>query len=113
MAATCLRVRKWGIPVRKWLFPFSSFSCKMQLQLASFYVTGEAKAAEELGSGEVKWKEEKTADGWMKVTNEGGATLGYHPSSGLKLIQVDGYAFKDLDKNIELCNLALAKVEIG
>ncbi len=85
----------------------------MQLQLASFYVTGEAKAAEELGSGEVKWKEEKTADGWMKVTNEGGATLGYHPSSGLKLIQVDGYAFKDLDKNIELCNLALAKVEIG
>lgn len=27
---------------------------------------------EELGSGEVKWVEEKTADGWMKVTNEGG-----------------------------------------
>ena len=65
-------------------------------------MTGEAKVAEELGSGEVKWKEEKTADGWMKVTNEGGKTLGYHPSSGLKLIQVDGYAFKDLDKDGEL-----------
>lgn len=54
---------------------------------------------DELGSGEVKWSEEKTADGWMKVTNEGGDTLGYSPDSGVKLIQVDGYAFKDLNKN--------------
>lgn len=54
---------------------------------------------EELGSGEVKWAEEKTADGWMKVTNEGGETLGYSPDSGVKLIQVDGYAFKDLNRN--------------
>ncbi|MBC5738532.1 glycoside hydrolase family 3 N-terminal domain-containing protein [Lawsonibacter faecis] len=57
---------------------------------------------EELGSGTVKWSEEKTADGWMKVTNEGGATLGYSPDSGVKLIQVDGYAFKDLNRNGEL-----------
>ena len=54
---------------------------------------------EELGSGEVKWAEEKTADGWMKVTNTDGTTLGYSPDSGVKLIQVDGYAFKDLNKN--------------
>lgn len=54
---------------------------------------------EELGSGEVKWAEEETADGWMKVTNEGGDTLGYSPDSGVSLIQVDGYAFKDLNKN--------------
>lgn len=45
------------------------------------------------------WSEEKTADGWMKVTNEGGITLGYSPDSGVKLIEVDGYAFKDLNKN--------------
>lgn len=57
---------------------------------------------EELGSGTVKWSEEKTADGWMKVTNEGGTTLGYSPDSGVKLIQVDGYAFKDLNRNGEL-----------
>ena len=57
---------------------------------------------EELGSGTVKWSEEKTADGWMKVINEGGATLGYSPDSGVKLIQVDGYAFKDLNRNGEL-----------
>lgn len=54
---------------------------------------------EELGSGTVKWSEEKTADGWMKVTNEGGKTLGYSPESGVKLIQVDGFAFKDMDRD--------------
>lgn len=54
---------------------------------------------EELGSGEVKWSEEKTKDGWMKVTNTNGATLGYSPDSGVKLLQVDGYAFKDLNQN--------------
>ncbi len=54
---------------------------------------------EELGSGDVKWSEKKTADGWVLVTNEGGDTLGYHPDSGVSLIQVDGYAFKDLDRD--------------
>ncbi len=57
---------------------------------------------EELGSGEAKWSEEKTADGWMKVTNDGGETLGYSPDSGVKLIQVAGFAFKDLNKNGKL-----------
>ena len=57
---------------------------------------------EELGSGEVKWSEEKTDDGWMKVTNTDGETLGYSPDSGVSLIQVDGYAFKDLNKNGQL-----------
>jgi beta-glucosidase len=51
------------------------------------------------GSGKVKWSESLTPDGWMKVSNEDGATLGYSKSSGLKLIQVDGYAFKDLNRN--------------
>ncbi|MCQ4863075.1 glycoside hydrolase family 3 protein [Pseudoflavonifractor phocaeensis] len=54
---------------------------------------------EELGSGDVKWSEEKTADGWMRVTNEGGPTLGYSPDSGVKLLQSDGFAFKDLNQN--------------
>lgn len=54
---------------------------------------------EELGSGEVKWSEEETDDDWMEVTNEGGETLGYSPDSGVSLIQVDGFAFKDLNRN--------------
>lgn len=52
-----------------------------------------------LGSGRVRWAESKTPDGWNMVTNENGTTLGYSKSSGLKLIQVDGYAFKDLNRN--------------
>ena len=54
---------------------------------------------EELGSGSVKWTETKMSDGWLQVTNEGGETLGYSADSGVSLIQVDGYAFKDLDRD--------------
>lgn len=54
---------------------------------------------EELGSGEKKWSEETTEDGWIKVSNGDGETLGYSPDSGVKLIQHDGYAFKDLNQN--------------
>ena len=49
-----------------------------------------------------KWSEKKTADGWIKVTNEGGKTLGYWPDSGVKLIEDDGFAFKDMNRNGEL-----------
>ncbi len=55
--------------------------------------------AEEPGTGEVKWSEEETDDGWIKVTNEGGTTLGYSKDSGVQIIQVEGYAFKDLNQN--------------
>jgi beta-glucosidase len=52
-----------------------------------------------LGSGKVMWAESPTPEGWIMVTNEGGTTLGYSNNSGLKFIQVDGYAFKDLNRN--------------
>lgn len=52
-----------------------------------------------LGSGKVRWAETLTPDGWTMVTNEGGSTLGYSKNSGLKIIQEDGYAFKDLNRN--------------
>ena len=53
-------------------------------------------------AGEVKWTEELTADGWMKVTQEGGPTLGYSPNTGVTILTVDGFAFKDLNKNGKL-----------
>lgn len=42
-----------------------------------------------------------TADkeGITIVQNEGGATLGYASTSGLKIITKDRYAFKELNKN--------------
>ena len=45
---------------------------------------------------EAKWSSEEVRDGWTRVTNQdGGATLGVADTA--KIIQVDGYAFKDLN----------------
>lgn len=44
-----------------------------------------------------KWKE--TGTDIKSVTNESGKTLGYNASSGMKLLTVDRFAFKDLNKN--------------
>ena len=56
--------------------------------------------AEEWGSGTTRHSEEELRDGWTRVTNEGGVTLGV--ASTDKLIQVGGYAFKDLNGNGKL-----------
>lgn len=48
------------------------------------------------------WKEKKSAYNFNIVENEGGKTLGYCPESGVKLIEKDGFAFKDLAKTGEL-----------
>lgn len=55
-------------------------------------------ADSELTSGE-KYSQEATKEGWIKVTNEGGPTLGYSQESGVSIIEEDGYAFKDLNQN--------------
>ncbi|MBR6966784.1 MAG: glycoside hydrolase family 3 C-terminal domain-containing protein [Clostridia bacterium] len=53
--------------------------------------------------GEKKWTEKKMRpEGWIKVTQEGGKTLGYSPDSGVTIIEDDGFAFKDLNRNGEL-----------
>ena len=36
---------------------------------------------------------------YIIVKNQGGATLGYSKTSGVTLLEVDGFAFKDLNKN--------------
>ncbi len=38
-------------------------------------------------------------DGYILVDNHGGKTLGYSPTSGVQLLESDGYAFKDLNHN--------------
>lgn len=48
------------------------------------------------------WKETKTGYHYNLVENEGGKTLGYDPESGVKLIEKDGFAFKDLARTGEL-----------
>lgn len=44
----------------------------------------------------------RTAGSIVTVTNKGGQTLGYATTSGVKLLTVDGLAFKDLNKNGKL-----------
>ena len=46
-----------------------------------------------------KYTTESTKEGWIKVINEDGAILGYSPDSGVTIIEDDGYAFKDMNKN--------------
>ena len=41
----------------------------------------------------------ETKDGFTLVKNEGGANLGYSPTSGVQIIAKDRYAFKDLNNN--------------
>lgn len=43
-----------------------------------------------------KWNE-KQCDGYNIIIQDGGATIGYSPGSGIKILQIDGYAFKDLN----------------
>ncbi|MCD7760933.1 MAG: hypothetical protein LUH16_04055 [Clostridiales bacterium] len=49
-----------------------------------------------------KYTVEVTDDGWIKIENEDGVTLGMSSTSGVTVIEDDGYAFKDLNQNGEL-----------
>ena len=51
---------------------------------------------------DAKYATEVTADGWTKVTNDNGVILGYTEGTGVTIIEEDGYAFKDLNKNGKL-----------
>lgn len=44
----------------------------------------------------------ESKDGFISVMNENGSTLGYSPNSGVSLLTVDRYAFKDLNQNSKL-----------
>ena len=43
-----------------------------------------------------------TDDGWVKIENEDGDTLGLSTTSGVKIIEEEGLAFKDLNQNGKL-----------
>lgn len=49
-----------------------------------------------------KYVMETTKDGWVKVINDNGVVLGYTEGTGVTIIEDDGYAFKDLNKNGKL-----------
>ena len=48
------------------------------------------------------WTSQADSSGFILVKNPNGPTLGYSPASGVKILTVDGLAFKDLNKNGKL-----------
>ena len=36
---------------------------------------------------------------FVEITQQGGRTLGYSQNSGIKILEVEGFAFKDLNRN--------------
>ncbi len=48
-----------------------------------------------------KWHKEQK-DGYILIVNEGGKNLGYSPESGVEILEVDGYAFKNLSRSGKL-----------
>ncbi len=70
------------------------------------YKQAEAATEDAIGgivpSADAKYTITVTDDNWIKVENEGGDTLGLSQTSGVKLLEVDGYAFKDMNQNGEL-----------
>ncbi|RWY48577.1 glycoside hydrolase family 3 protein [Mucilaginibacter gilvus] len=54
-----------------------------------------------IASAQTKYTESKNGD-VVTVTNSGGQKLGYSATSGVKVLTVDGLAFKDLNKNGKL-----------
>ena len=56
------------------------------------------KYVPEPGEG-AKYTVTVTPDNWVKIENEGGKTLGLSQTSGVKIIEEEGLAFKDLNQN--------------
>ena len=56
------------------------------------------KYVPEPGEG-AKYTVTVTPDNWVKIENEGGKTLGLAQTSGVKIIEEEGFAFKDLNQN--------------
>ena len=50
----------------------------------------------------VKWTLTETEYGYNVMTQKKGQTIAYSPESGITILTVDGYAFKDLNRNGEL-----------
>ena len=86
---------------RRNFLPASAVTAAL-LGLAGCNNASEAPKAEETPSKGNGYTETATDFGYTLVDQEGGKQLGYSPDSGLKLIEQDGYAFKDFEGTGEL-----------
>lgn len=75
--------------------------CMSGMLVAAMAATTVIPAGTSLAA-EKKYTETDTGKGYVLVTQEGGKTLGYSKDSGVTLLEEDGYAFKDLNRNGKL-----------
>ena len=68
---------------------------KKQIVLSALLLLGTQMEAQK------KWSETPKGS-FHLIENKGGQILGYSPKSGVKILTVDGFAFKDLNKNGKL-----------
>lgn len=54
-----------------------------------------------LSAAQPKYQQTDKGD-FVEITQQGGRTLGYNQNSGVEILEVDGYAFKDLNRNGKL-----------
>ncbi|MBR9999784.1 MAG: glycoside hydrolase family 3 C-terminal domain-containing protein [Cyclobacteriaceae bacterium] len=72
-----------------------------QPRLLVYFLTAAVFSLSNQCSERIRWSETNSGDINL-VINEDGQTLGYSPSSGIKLVTDGGYAFKDLNRNGQL-----------
>jgi len=78
--------------------PYRTLNHKTMIQNRTFLLlAGTVILITATGCGPKYTIEEK--DGFTLVHNKGGITLGYAPSSGVSLLEKNGYAFKDLNRD--------------
>jgi beta-glucosidase len=68
---------------------------------AALYLTALSGFLASVGFAQQKYTETKKGN-IITIVNQGGQTIAYSTTSGVKIITADGYAFKDLNKNGKL-----------
>jgi len=73
----------------------------MKITLSTLFFLGLLSQTFAQTDAQAKWNEVKNGS-IATIHNPGGQTLGYSTESGVKILTVDGWAFKDLNKNGKL-----------
>jgi beta-glucosidase len=71
------------------------------IKINAFFAVAFFLGFSETSFSQNKWTETQN-DVFNVVKNRGGQTLAYSPASGVKLLSINGFAFKDLNKNGKL-----------
>ena len=82
-------------------FAYQYAETNNQIHMKKFLIFALGLAALASCNG-VKWTLTETEYGYNVMTQKKGQTIAYSPESGITILTVDGYAFKDLNRNGEL-----------